>query len=138
MVKRARKATRDGNTWGLKGTLHGLAFESGFERKFIRICRQLGIKLERSKAVVAYVESGKRRTYHPDFYWPEVDFTVEIKGAWAFKENHGFVREKYEASVKFFGGRYTILTEKELTGDFVIRMYREQLERVRAEKLRVP
>lgn len=115
--------------WGKKGSSNGIPFESGLEKKFIRICRQLGIKLERSRYKIGYKESGRLRKYYPDFYWPDVDFTVEIKGAWAFKSNSGFVREKYAASMVALAGRYTLLTEKELNSEFIIRLYRALLTR---------
>lgn len=117
------------NYYGQKGSLHGLGFESGFEKKFIRICRQLGIRLERSKHEIRYQEGNpaKWHTYYPDFYWPDVDFVVEIKGTWAFKTNHGFIREKYAAAMVKLNGRYTVLTEKELTSEFILRMYKALL-----------
>jgi hypothetical protein len=114
--------------WGMKGTIHGVDFDSGFEKKFIRHCRQLGVRVERSKARVRYQDAlGKWHVYSPDFYWPEVDFTIEVKGTWAFKDNHGHVKEKYEAAMALLEGRYTIVTEKELKGDFCARLFRELL-----------
>lgn len=109
----------------MRGTQHGVPFESGFEKKFLDQCYQLGIKVERCKSTVRYQDAtGKWHTYYPDFYWPEARFVVEIKGAWAFKENHGHVKEKMMAALKYFEGRYTVITEKELRSDFVAKLYR--------------
>lgn len=111
--------------WGMRGSYNGIQFESGYEKKFLEQCRQLGIRVERCKVGVAYQDAqGKWHRYEPDFYWPEVDYVVEIKGTWAFRENHGNVREKFAAATVQFKGRYTIVTEKELRSDFVIRLYR--------------
>jgi hypothetical protein len=109
----------------MKGAYNGIPFESGHEKKFLEQCRQLGIKVRRSTAQVSYQDStGKWHSYNPDFYWPDVDYVVEVKGSWAFKDNHGFVQEKFRAATKHFNGRYTIITERELKTDFVIRLYR--------------
>ena len=122
---KGRSRSHRSKFWSLKGAYNGIPFESGYEKRFLEQCRQLGIKVERSKASVRYQDStGKWHSYNPDFYWPDVDYVVEVKGTWAFRENHGFVREKFAAAVAFFGGRYTIVTERELKTDFVIRLYR--------------
>lgn len=108
----------------MKGTFRGVSFESGFEKKFLEQCYLQGIRTVRSPALVAYQDSsGKWHTYSPDFYWPDLDYTVEVKGTWAFRENHGNVKEKYVAALRHFGGRYTIVTERELRSDFVSRLH---------------
>jgi hypothetical protein len=107
----------------MKGSFRGVGFESGFEKRFLEQCYMLGVRTVRSPASVAYQDaSGKWHSYKPDFYWPEYDYTVEIKGVWAFRENHGNVKEKYAAALKHFKGRYTIITERELKTDFVARL----------------
>jgi hypothetical protein len=109
----------------MRGTFQGIGFESGFEKKFLEQCYQLGIKVERSKKTVKYKDAhGKWHEYHPDFFWPDLNYTIEIKGAWAFRDNHGNVREKYAAAMISFGGRYTIITEKELKTTFVADLFR--------------
>jgi Phage endonuclease I len=109
---------------GMKGTLHGIDFESGHEKKFIRICRQLGIRLTRCEMKIPYCAEGRWHTYSPDFSWPAVNYVIEVKGSWAFKDNHGFVREKYTYAMKELKGRYALISEKELTSEFVMGMYK--------------
>ncbi|AAX84916.1 possible NADH dehydrogenase subunit [Xanthomonas phage Xp15] len=109
----------------MHGRSNGIGFESGFEKKFLLQCYQLGIKVERSLEQVAYQDSkGIWHRYNPDFYWPDVNFTVEIKGSWAFRDNHGNVKEKFYAAMVYFKNRYTLITEKELRSDYVAKLYR--------------
>lgn len=101
-------------------------FESGFEKKFLDQCYMQGIKVQRCEEKVPYLDSsGKLHHYVPDFYLPDFDYVVEIKGSWAFQDNHGHVKEKFFAAQRFFKGRYTLITEKELKGDFVARLHKE-------------
>lgn len=114
--------------WGMKGTHKtlGLRFESGFEKKFLDQCYLQGIRVERCAEIVPYKDAeGKDRQYEPDFYLPDFDYVVEIKGSWAFRDNHGHVREKFFAAQAFFKGRYTLITEKELKADFVAKLHKE-------------
>lgn len=113
--------------WSMHG-LHresGVQFESGFEKKFLEQCYMQGIKVERCTVKVPYVDSeGKSRLYEPDFYWPKFDYVIEIKGAWALRSNHAYVKEKFFAAQRFFSGRYTLFTEKELKSGFVADLHR--------------
>lgn len=114
--------------WGIRGTHKalGVVFESGFEKKFLDQCYMQGIKVQRCEEKVPYLDSsGKLHHYVPDFYLPDFDYVVEIKGSWAFQDNHGHVKEKFFAAQRFFKGRYTLITEKELKGDFVARLHKE-------------
>lgn len=111
----------------MKGTHKTLRieFDSGLEKRFLDQCYMQGIKVERCRKLVPYRDSdGKAHTYEPDFYLPDFDFVVEIKGSWAFKTNHANVREKFYAAMEFFGGKYTLITEKELKGDFVAGLHK--------------
>lgn len=113
--------------WSMKGVHKGtgVVFESGFEKKFLDQCWMQGIKVTRCKVLVPYTDAtGKAHTYEPDFYLPDFNYVVEVKGAWAFKDNHGNVREKFFAAAKHFEGRYTLVTERELRGDFVARLHK--------------
>lgn len=95
-------------------------YESGLEKKFLDQCYMLGVKVDRCKVVVPYQDAtGKWCRYEPDFVLLDYDYVVEIKGAWAFKDNHANVREKFFAAQRHFNGRYTLFTEKELKGSFV-------------------
>lgn len=114
--------------WSMHGTHRatGVAYESGHEKKFLEQCFLQGIKVERCTVRVPYIDSaGKARHYEPDFYWPKFDYVIEIKGAWALKSNHAYVKEKLLAAMKHFKGRYTLLTEKELREGFVAKIHLE-------------
>ena len=120
--------------WSMEGQHKSLKvrFESGLEKRFLDQCYMLGIKVERCDIIVPYKDStGKWHQYHPDFNLPEYRYVVEIKGSWAFRDNHGFVAEKFRAAMVKFDGRYTIITEKELKTDFVSKLIKSLLEEKR-------
>lgn len=111
--------------WSQKGEFDGVHFDSGLEKKFLDRCHRSGVKAVRSKVRVPYQDStGKWHHYEPDFYLPDFDFTVEIKGMWAFKRNHAHVAEKVNAATQFFKGRFTVMTEWELKSDYPERVFR--------------
>ena len=127
MPGKRRKSGGRSKFWSMKGTHRptGVPFESGFEKKFLDQCYVLGIRVDRCKSVVPYQDAtGKWCRYEPDFLLIDYDYVVEIKGAWAFKDNHANVREKFFAAQKYFNGRYTLATEKELKGTFVADLLR--------------
>lgn len=58
-------------------------YDSGLEREFAKACWERGIRTVRSPArsTVPYVSrDGRRRTYVPDFFLPDLGLVVEIKG----------------------------------------------------------
>lgn len=117
-----------GRFWSLKGTHKetGVVFDSGFEKKFLDQCWLQGIKVRRCPAKVPYLDAtGKAHHFEPDFELVDFGYVVEVKGAWAFRENHGNVREKYFAASRYFKGRFTMVTERELKGDFVAKLHAE-------------
>lgn len=119
---------RKGKFWSMHGTHRstGIRYESGFEKKFLDQCYLQGIRVTRCTVVVPYRDStGKSHTYEPDFFWPDFNYVIEIKGSWALRDNHGFVREKFFAAKAQFNGRYTLITEKELKTDYVATLRRD-------------
>lgn len=109
--------------WSVQGEFQGVRYESGYEKKFLEMCFRMGVRVERCQDQVAYKDStGKAHRYNPDFRLPEFGFTVEVKGSWAFRDNHGFVREKFMAATEHYRGRYALVTEKELKSDYVSNM----------------
>ena len=103
----------------------GLVYHSGLEKRFLDQCYMLGIKVDRCKDIVPYTDaSGKWHRYEPDFVLVDFGVVVEIKGLWAVRSNHANVREKFEAARARFGGRYVMMTEKELRSDYVARLHR--------------
>lgn len=104
----------------------GIGYESGLEKRFLDQCYAQGIKVERCKTTVPYQDdTGKWRTYSPDFRLVDFDVVVEVKGMWAVRSNHAYVNEKYHAAKAKFKGRYVLITEKELRSDYVARLHRE-------------
>lgn len=113
--------------WSMHGTHKptGIRYESGFEKQFLEQCFLQGIKVVRCEVTVPYKDStGKWRTYEPDFSWPDFNYVIEIKGAWAMRTNHAWCQEKFLAAQVHFNGRYTLLTEKELRQGFVADLHR--------------
>lgn len=43
---------------------------------------ELGIKWEREGLKIPFVLDSRSRTYHPDFYLPDFDTFIEVKGYW--------------------------------------------------------
>jgi len=103
-----------------------IPYESSLEKKFLDQCYLQGIRVSRCTDRIPFVDHKNHwHTYNPDFKLLDFDYAIEIKGAWAFKTNHGFVEEKYYAARRFFGGRYTIMTEKEIKDGFLSRLHAE-------------
>lgn len=62
----------------IAGKVH---YQSGYERKFMVWLDQKGIVWQKCKERFPYVDStGKPHNYNPDFYLPEWDLYVEVKG----------------------------------------------------------
>lgn len=57
--------------------------DSSWELALAKRLDTLGIAWERGKRTLPYIdETGRQRTYHPDFYLPKYDFYLEVKGYW--------------------------------------------------------
>jgi hypothetical protein len=63
-----------------RGNYEGFHYDSSWELSFIKYCLQNDIKIERNKKGFIYWFEGKKHKYYPDFYLPEVDQYIEIKG----------------------------------------------------------
>lgn len=57
----------------------GIKFQGQWELIFYQYCKQNGIKIERPETWFEYNWNGKRK-YFPDFYLPEKNLYVEVKG----------------------------------------------------------
>lgn len=58
---------------------NSIKFDSTWELKFYKWCEKNAVRCERNKKGFSYEFEGVR-TYYPDFYLPEKDIYVEIKG----------------------------------------------------------
>lgn len=100
--------------WSIVGKHRGLTFQSSYECRFIEICNHLNIKLESgSKYRVRY------QWYYPDFYIPDLNLIVEIKGYLSnvdfmkmifFIKNNKNIRYKilFDKHLKWLCKRYSI------------------------------
>jgi hypothetical protein len=92
-----------GNNYGFRGGIRedlDQYFRSSWEANFARILNYLGIKwyFEPKK-----FEISEGKTYTPDFYLPQLDTWVEIKGYWfddAYEKYIKFITEYYQLRVK--------------------------------------
>ena len=57
----------------------GIKFQGSWELKFYQWCKDTGVLCERNMKGFDYEWNGTR-TYYPDFYLPEYDVFVEVKG----------------------------------------------------------
>lgn len=73
---------RDSNLCGKgkRGTYRGIYCQSSWELAYVLYCFDNGINFIRNKEGFKYTLDGKERTYFPDFYLPDEDTYVEIKG----------------------------------------------------------
>lgn len=69
---------------GPKSTKHGkycgFNCDSIYELVYLIYCLDHNIKIERNKQYFTYEFEGKIRKYYPDFYLPETDTLIELKG----------------------------------------------------------
>lgn len=93
---------------GKRGYVHGIHYQSSWEYAYIQFCVNNGILIENYKNYFMYTYDGKQHKYYPDFYLPETDEIVEIKGYW--KPN---TDAKIE-SVKSAGRKITVIGKNEI------------------------
>lgn len=83
----------------------GCSFHGTWEVAYAKYLDEMGISWERTKKRFPYEFEGTIRRYTPDFYLPETDEYVEIKG---------FKTLKDEAKWSQFKGKLIVLQENEL------------------------
>lgn len=84
-------------------------FRSSWEANFAKWCNLSGIKWEYEPKAFPLKINGKDTTYTPDFYLPEFDLWIEIKGYW-----RGIQKKKFNFVKKYFGVHLIALEEKQL------------------------
>lgn len=74
--------TSRNNTY-VNGYYGDMYYRSSYEKDFLEFCDYYGLKVvsaENNEHVVPYTDrSGKSRRYYPDFFLPEIGYTVEVK-----------------------------------------------------------
>jgi len=90
---------------------HGISFQGKWELEFYEWCLSNSIKIIRPEEGFPYVWEGSR-TYFPDFYLPDHDLFVEVKG---------YETERDRAKWKAFPRKLTVVR-------------RQQIEQIRRNK----
>jgi len=89
----------------------GQRVQGTWERDIASKLTDLGvpwIKLKTNKDTLKYVMNGKERSYTPDFYLPEFDMYLEIKGFW-----WGDDREKMRIVLETHTDKRIVIIEKQ-------------------------
>lgn len=89
----------------------GQRVQGTWERDIASKLEDLGIswvKLKTNKDTLKYVMNGKERSYTPDFYLPEFDMYLEIKGFW-----WGDDREKMRIVLETHKDKRIVIVEKQ-------------------------
>lgn len=60
--------------------IDGIKLKGSWEVKYYLYCKENNIPVERPNNGFSYIWEGKTRTYYPDFYHPNYDIYIEIKG----------------------------------------------------------
>ena len=88
-VKKRRRRSRKRKLWSKRSdytTVEGttVSMDSTWEVACARRLDELGIKWTRDPSIkLGYVTRGRRkRNYIPDFYLPDLDVYIEVKGYW--------------------------------------------------------
>lgn len=92
-------------------TVAGQSVQGTWERNVALKLEELGIqwkKLKTNKDTLEYVMDGKIRRYTPDFYLPDYDVYLEIKGHWWGRD-----KEKMNIVMKTHKDKNIFIAEKE-------------------------
>ena len=94
-IKKKRRRRRKKKLWSKQSdyiTVEGLivSMDSTWEVACAKRLDELGIKWRRDHSIkLGYITRGKRkRNYIPDFYLPEYDVYIEVKGYWTDMARH--------------------------------------------------
>lgn len=68
---------------GKKGIYNGFVFQSSWEEIWIKFHLRNGIQFRRCTEFFLYMYEGKQHKYYPDFFLPETNTYVEVKGFWS-------------------------------------------------------
>ena len=90
---------------GKRGYYRGIYCQSSWELAYVLFCIDNKVNFVRNKKYFNYVYDGKTRHYFPDFYLPDTDTYVEIKG---------FFDELSKAKAQQFEGNLEVITEDKM------------------------
>jgi predicted nuclease of restriction endonuclease-like RecB superfamily len=89
---------------GKKGICAGYVFQSSWEEVWIKYHLKHEIPFRRCTEYFEYEFDGKKRKYYPDFFLPETNTYVEIKGFWSQKTEAkiGAIPKEFKTQVVMF------------------------------------
>lgn len=97
---------RKNSNRGIGSYYNGIWLDSSYEIRYVRMLDTIGIKWEKNKKGFPYDFKGRIYKYIPDFYLPETNEWIEIKG---------FVREKDQYKWADFPHNLKVLFEIDIT-----------------------
>ena len=89
----------------IHGTYEGYYYDSSYELVWIKWALKNKVRFERNKIGFSYIYKGEEHKYYPDFYLPEKDEYVEIKG---------IDDDLWEAKKLAFPKKLTVLKKKDI------------------------
>ena len=87
------------------GWYEGFHYDSSWELIWIKWAITNNVKFERNKTGFPYIFKGEQHLYYPDFYLPDTDEYVEIKG---------IVDDLWEAKKTAFPYKLTVITKSDI------------------------
>lgn len=101
---------------GKRGIYHNIPCQSSWELAYVIYQEEHGVNFVRNKRGFRYLFEGKEHTYFPDFYLPDCDTYVEIKG---------YYNEKTHAKVTQFEEKLLVMCYDSMKPilDYVIDKY---------------
>lgn len=114
--KKSSGGYRKGSGRGKSGWYKGIQCDSSYELAWVIYNIEHGIKFERNKEGFDYFFNEKKHRYYPDYYLPENDTYIEIKG---------FNTTQHQSKINQFHKKITVLYKKDLAYvfDYVIGKY---------------
>jgi hypothetical protein len=107
--KKSAGGTREGSGRGKSGWYKGIQCDSSYELAWVIYSLEHGINFVRNKDGFDYYFNDSKHKYYPDYYLPDTDAYVEIKG---------FNTAQYESKIKQFNKKLSVLYKKDLIDVF--------------------
>lgn len=103
------------------GTYKGIHCDSLWELSYLIYCLDKNIRIERNTKYFEYMFEGRKHLYYPDFYHPDLDLYVEVKG---YKD------KKYYAKMKFAPNNLLVVDNQKINEyiEYVKSTYGDNIE----------
>jgi hypothetical protein len=114
--RKSKGGVREGSGHGKSGWYKGIQCDSSYELAWVIYNLEHGVNFIRNKKGFEYFFDGKKHNYYPDYYLPDKDEYVEIKG---------FKTKQNESKIEQFKYKISTLYKKDLTDifNYVINKY---------------